>query len=203
MRKPIFFIALIMTLLLVLTACKDKATNEIPGEVNEPSTEGEVIENPEVVVQQDSDENYDGDFVNPFSNNNNKIDYYYEVEVISGEEIYYNKFWVSGNKSRMELVASETQDNVITISDRDEKVSYIYSPEDNTVMIMDYNPTTSDYDENSNYVDSMKSLFGDPNQVKVEKGNFEGQDVRIFTGSMYGEKSIMWVSTKTQVPFKG
>ena len=198
MKKPIIFITLILILSLTLTliGCSSKPTNENPEEVKTPNIEKEVPQADDPIkVEEENDK----EFVNPFANNNNKIDYSYEVEVITNGQSDFTKFWVSGNKSRMELMPSETQDNVITILDGDEKVSYIYQPEDNTLIIKDYEPVSHDYDENDNYIDYMKSLFDD---VKVENGTFEGQPVQILSGNISGNKNIIWISTKTRFPVK-
>ena len=203
MKKQMVFIGIILTLLLVLAGCGASPANETPEKVETPELESEVVVEEAEVVEQEADENEDTEFVNPFSDNNtSEKDYYYELEVISDGNTDLLKFWVSGNKSRMEMIPSETQDHVVTILDKDEKVSYIYEPEENTVMIMDYDPTESLTSDDKDYIDSIIAIFDDDGAVKVENGNLDGEEVQIISGNMFGEKNIIWVSTKNKFPLK-
>lgn len=203
MRKQIFFIALTMTLLLILAGCGPAPINETPDKVDAPDVDNELaVEEPEEVGEDISQEE-DKDFINPFVDYNNK-DYSYEVETLVDGESFVQKFWISGNKRRYELVPSEIQDNVITIVDGDEKVQYYYQPEDNTVMIGDYvySPKSFDDSRDSNYMDSLIALFDDDGKLKVEKGNLDGESVQIITGNIGELKNILWISTRTRFPLK-
>ena len=203
MRKQIFFIALRMTLLLILAGCGPAPINETPDKIDAPDVDNELaVEEPEEVGEDISQEE-DKDFINPFVDYNNK-DYSYEVETLVDGESFVQKFWISGNKRRYELVPSEIQDNVITIVDGDEKIQYYYQPEDNTVMIGDYvySPKSFDDSRDSNYMDSLTALFDDDGKLKVEKGNLDGESVQIITGNIGELKNILWISTKTRFPLK-
>ena len=91
------------------------------------------------------------------------------------------------------------------IMDGDEEVMYMHMPAENMTMIMDYNSelsaTTPDEEGNIDYISAMKELVDDED-VKIEKGTFEGEPVQIITGDIMGNKNIIWVSTKTGFPLK-
>ena len=195
MKKQILFIGLILTLLLILTACGGVPANEIPKKTYTPGVENEVkVKEPEVV-----EEEVDDSFVDNISD-----DFYYETEIIVDGLSYFEKYWYSGNMSRHEVVGSEYQENLINIGDKEKKIISLYEPEDNSVMIIEYDPSSNAFDDSrgSDYMDQLIGLFDDDGKVKVEKGSLDGQKVQIITGNIFGKRNTMWISTKIRHPLK-
>ena len=183
MKKQILFIGLILTFLLVLGGCGGSPANETPGSENEV-----VVQEPDVV-----EEDVDDPFIDDVSE-----DYSYETETIVDGISYFEKYWYSGNMSRHEVVGSDYQENLINIGDKEKKIISLYEPEENSVMIMEYDPSSNTFDDSrgSDYMDHLVGIFDDDGMVKVEKGTLDGQKVQIITGNIFGKKNTMWVSTK-------
>ena len=211
MKKLILFIALIMILSLILVGCGGKPANVTPEEVNTPKTEkpSPAAEEP-ITVEEDS-AGYNGDFINPFGKfvkNNKAKDYYYEIETIIDDHTSHRKYWISGSKSRVEVIGSENEIKSIAIRDSEEEVFYFIELPENTVKKTNYEPMTNEANPNDNYIDAMKAFFEDPNDVKVENGSFENQPVKILTGIMVTrvskveKKHSVWLSTKNKFPLK-
>lgn len=195
MRIPIVLIILVMSLVLVLGGCGDSPANETAEKVETPSVGNEVkVEEPEV-VEEDLDDSFE---------ENVSEDYYYETETIIDGLSYFEKYWHSGNMSRHEVVGSEYQENLINIGDEEKRIISLYEPEDNSVMIREYNPSSNTFDDSRgpDYVDQIIGIFDDDGNVKVEKGSLDGQKVQIITGNIFGKKNTMWVSTKIRHPLK-
>jgi outer membrane lipoprotein-sorting protein len=207
MRKPIVLIMLFMSLVLVLGGCGSEPANETPEQVESPNIEDEVAEEPAVEIEEeDSDKDDSNSLSNPFSSVNSMDEYYYEVEtIIEDVQVFTTEFWVSGNKSRTESTYPETGEHIIMVMNGEEEVYYMYMPAENMVMIMDYgsgpSSLTPDEEGDIDYIGAMKEL-SDDEDVKIEKGTFEGEPVQIITGDIMGSKNIIWVSTKTGFPLK-
>lgn len=195
MKKQMLFIGLVLTLLLLLGGCGGQPANEKPEKVETPGVESEAVkEDPEV-----DETELDDTFVDNISD-----DYSYETETIVDGLSYFEKYWYSGNMSRYEVVGSEYQENLINIGDKEKRTMSLYQPEENSVMIIDFDPSSVNFDDSRgpDYMDHLVGSFDDDGKVKVEKGTLDGQKVQIITGNVFGKKNTMWVSTKIRHPLK-
>lgn len=203
MRKPIIFIFLIMSFVLVLVGCGGEPANETPEQVEQAEVEDEVVEEEPVEVEEDEG------FSNPFANISDMKDYYYEVETKISEdgtldETFNSTFWASGNKSRIESIYPNSGEHIIMIMDGDENISYMYMVNEDLMMIMDYTSEQASLtpeEGEMDYIQAMKDI-ADNEDVKIEKGTFEGEPVQIITGDIMGNENKIWISTKTGFPLK-
>ena len=206
MRKPIIFMALIMTLILVLAGCSGDSEKEVPVQEDTTEMENEVVEEPIVEIEEEVEDNMDKDDENPFANISNMDEYYYEMETqVGGELISTSKIWVSGNKSRFESQSPYSNDIAIIIANDDEGFTYIYTPAQNMATKMPFDSAEiiedPDSDENIDFVENFKILSDDEN-ITIENGDLEGEPVKIIIGDYDGDTTKTWVSTKTGFPLK-
>ncbi len=126
--------------------------------------------------------------------------YYKTVYTFNQGESFYGKMWLKGNKMRMESVDSDSEETVVTITDNDEGVMYIYYPESNYAMKMDMDFDMTDDDMTpDNFYDSIEW----DNYLFVDKEVLNGMKCVVYRGiDEENNKFTVWIWEDWGMPVK-
>lgn len=221
MKKFIVFIALMLSIVLLVAGCSSDSNENIQEADNIENQEdlvdedndalGEEEEQDDIdeedIAEEDSDtEDDSSSLLDIFEKTDKMESYYYELDTnLSDGASYTTKIWIAKDKMKMESYYPENDETIIMIIDSEEGITYMYTPKENMAIKMD-NDESSLIDEDASqssqdYIDLMREL-ADDGSVNVENGRFNGESVKIISGDMYGSTNKMWISTKNGLPLK-
>ena len=125
---------------------------------------------------------------------------YEEVYTFSDSQTYTMKYWVKGPRIRSEMIDSDSGEVLVSIVDVRSDIMYVYYPESNTAMLMDFD--YSQHDDTmtlDGFYDSMDfSIF-----TLKEKEVYDGKNCAVFeTEEEDGSQVTLWIWEEKGLPLK-